>query len=212
MRLVLLGPPGAGKGTQADFIKEHYSIPHISTGDMLRAARQQQTSLGQQAEKYMESGQLVPDSIVVGIVKERLAQSDCAQGFLLDGFPRTVEQAQALEEAGIPLDAVISIEVPNAKLVERLSGRRICRNCGRTWHVQFNPPPRASTCDCGGELYQRSDDSSETVMQRLDVYEKQTSPLKAWYAKKDLLVVVDGDQKIEQVFSNILTALGASAQ
>ena len=210
MRLVLLGPPGAGKGTQADYIKEHFGIPHISTGDMLRAARQERTPLGLEAEKYMEAGKLVPDQVVVGIVTERLAQPDCAHGFLLDGFPRTVEQALALEEADTQIDAVISIEVPRDSLVSRLSGRRICRQCGRAWHVEFNPPPAPTTCQCGGELFQRSDDSSETVQARLDVYLQQTSTLKEWYSQRDLLVTVNGDQGIEQVFSEILEKLGAT--
>ncbi|HOB34580.1 MAG: adenylate kinase [Firmicutes bacterium] len=210
MRLVLLGPPGAGKGTQAELIKEHFNIPHISTGDMLRAARAAKTPLGQQAEKYMEAGELVPDDIVVGIVAERLAQPDCQNGFLLDGFPRTVEQALALERTNTRVDAVISIEVPRDILVERLSGRRICRQCGRAWHVQFNPPPSLQRCQCGGELYQRSDDQPETVRQRLDVYEAQTSPLKDWYRQRGLLVAVDGNQPIEAVFADILSALGVS--
>lgn len=210
MRLVLLGPPGAGKGTQAETIKEHFGIPHISTGDMLRAARAQRTPLGQEAEKYMEAGQLVPDQVVVGIVHERLSQPDCEHGFLLDGFPRTVEQAVALEQAETKLDAVISIEVPQDILVQRLSGRRICRQCGRAWHVEFNPPPNPQVCDCGGELYQRSDDRQETVQERLDVYVEQTSPLKEWYANRNLLVTIDGNQEISQVFADILNALGVT--
>lgn len=210
MRLILLGPPGAGKGTQADLIKKQFDIPHISTGDMLRAARQQRTALGVEAEQYMEAGKLVPDSVVVGIVSERLAEADCSQGFLLDGFPRTVEQAKALEEANTQIDAVISIEVPRDLLVERLSGRRICRTCGKAWHTQFNPPPQDSTCDCGGELFQRSDDNSETVRERLDVYLEQTSPLKGWYSQRDLLVTIDGNQEIEKVFADILDALGVA--
>lgn len=210
MRLVLLGPPGAGKGTQADLIKSHFDIPHISTGDMLRKARADRTSLGRQAEEYMEAGQLVPDEIVVGIVAERLAQPDCRNGYLLDGFPRTVEQALALEEAKAKVDAVISIEVPSELLVARLSGRRICRQCGRAWHVEFNLPPQENTCACGGQLYQRSDDSSNTVKERLDVYASQTSPLKDWYARRNLLVSVDGNQSIEKVFAEIIASLGAT--
>jgi adenylate kinase len=210
MRLILLGPPGAGKGTQAELIKEHFQIPHISTGDMLRAARKERTPLGQKAEKYMEAGQLVPDEVVVGIVAERLAQPDCSQGFLLDGFPRTVEQAKALEAANTEIDAVLSIEVPRALLVERLSGRWICRSCGKAWHTVFNPPPQSQFCDCGGELYQRSDDNRETVQERLDVYLEQTSPLKDWYGQRNLLIPIDGDQAIEEVFAVILNALGVS--
>ncbi len=208
MRLVLLGPPGAGKGTQAELIKEHFFIPHISTGDMLREARKNQTELGRKAEKYMEAGQLVPDSVVIGIVKERLSAPDCNKGFLLDGFPRTVKQAVALEESGVVLDGVINIQVPRQLLIERLSGRRICRQCGKAWHVEFNPPPEG-ICDCGGELYQRSDDSSETVSQRLDVYLEQTSPLVQWYEEKGLLQAIDGNQSIDEVFAAILAALEA---
>lgn len=208
MRLVLLGPPGAGKGTQAELVKNHFEIPHVSTGDMLREARRKKTPLGCQAEEYMEAGELVPDSIVIGIVQERLNAPDCQNGFLLDGFPRTVEQAQALEENEIPLDAVVYIRVPREQLIIRLTGRRICRACGKAWHTQFNPPP-GDRCDCGGELYQRSDDASDTVSQRLDVYLAQTSPLIEWYDKRNLLVTVDGNQDIDAVFTAILTALGA---
>lgn len=210
MRIVLLGPPGAGKGTQAELIKKHFGIPHISTGDMLRAARTARTPLGLEAEKYMVSGKLVPDAVVVGIVLERLTQDDCQQGFLLDGFPRTVEQALALETAEILIDAVISIDVSRDRLIHRLSGRRICRQCGLAWHMEFNPPPNPKTCQCGGELYQRNDDSIETVQKRLDVYLEQTSPLVQWYTKKDLLASVNGDQPIESVFSEILQVLGAA--
>lgn len=209
MRLILLGPPGAGKGTQAALIKEHFAIPHISTGDMLRTARKQRTPLGKQAEKYMDAGQLVPDEIVVGLVTERLQQADCARGFLLDGFPRTVEQATALEQAGTQIDHCLSIEVPREELIARLSGRRICLSCGRAWHLQFNPPPEPSACQCGGELYQRSDDSVATVHERLDVYAELTRPLKDWYDKRGLLISIDGNQEIDRVFANILDALGA---
>ncbi|MTI94211.1 MAG: adenylate kinase [Firmicutes bacterium] len=210
MRLILLGPPGAGKGTQAELIRDHFKIPHISTGDMLREARRQKTELGKKAQSYMDSGQLVPDEVVVGIVRERLSQPDCAQGFLLDGFPRTVEQALALEQAEVELDAAVSIEVPRELLLKRLTGRRICRECGRAWHVEFNPAPSGDTCECGGELYQRSDDTSETVGSRLDVYERQTSPLKGWYQERGLLSEVDGNQAIDRVFADILSVLGAA--
>lgn len=208
MRLVLLGPPGAGKGTQAQFIAQHYQIPHISTGDMLRAARQQGTPLGLDAAQYMEAGDLVPDSIVIGIVDERLAKPDCQQGFLLDGYPRTVDQAVALEHVG--LSAVISLEVPEAELISRLSGRRICQQCEKAWHLLFNPPPQEGACQCGGQLYQRSDDSEETVGARLEVYGAQTSPLKEWYAQRDLLLTINGNQEIDKVFADILAALGES--
>lgn len=208
MRLVLLGPPGAGKGTQAELVKDHFKVPHVSTGDMLREARRNKTALGRQAEKYMEAGELVPDSIVIGVVQERLSAPDCQNGFLLDGFPRTVEQARALEENGIPLDAVVYIQVPRKQLIKRLTGRRICKACGKAWHTDFNPPP-GNRCDCGGELYQRSDDASDTVNQRLDVYLAQTSPLIAWYDERNLLVTVDGNQDIDAVFTTIITDLGA---
>lgn len=208
MRLVLLGPPGAGKGTQAELIKNHFNIPHVSTGDMLREARHNKTQLGRQAEKYMEAGELVPDSVVIGIVQERLAAPDCKRGFLLDGFPRTVEQAQALEDSRVQLDAVINIQVHRDLLVKRLSGRRICKQCGKAWHMEFNPP-FGHRCDCGGELYQRSDDASDTVNQRLDVYLAQTSPLIQWYQQRNLLITIDGAQNIDVVFAAILAALGA---
>lgn len=206
MRLVLLGPPGAGKGTQAQLIANHYGIPHISTGDMLRAARKRGTVLGKKAAAYMDAGELVPDEIVIGIVGERLELEDCQQGFLLDGYPRTIQQAAALESVG--LDAVISLEVPPQFLVTRISGRRICQRCEKAWHVNFNPPPTEDTCQCGGQLIQRSDDKEETVKARLQVYDRQTSPLKDWYAQRSLLVTIDGNQAIEAVFSGILLALG----
>lgn len=208
MRLVLLGPPGAGKGTQAQFIAQHFQIPHISTGDMLRSARKQGTPLGLEAAHYMDAGDLVPDSIVIGIVDERLAQPDCKRGFLLDGYPRTVDQAVALEHVG--LTAVISLEVPDEELISRLSARRICRQCEKAWHLAFNPPPQEGTCQCGGQLYQRSDDTEETVRARLEVYAAQTSPLKDWYAQRDLLLTINGYQGIDEVFADILAALGES--
>lgn len=206
MRLVLLGPPGAGKGTQAQLISDHYGIPHISTGDMLRAARKRGTALGKKAAEYMDAGDLVPDEVVIGIVGERLELEDCRQGFLLDGYPRTIQQATALESAG--LDAVINLEVPAEFLVTRISGRRICRQCEKAWHMTFNPPPAEDTCQCGGRLTQRLDDKEETVKARLQVYDQQTSPLKDWYAKRNLLATVNGNQAIEAVFTDILDALG----
>ncbi|GAW90889.1 adenylate kinase [Calderihabitans maritimus] len=213
MRLLLMGPPGAGKGTQAEGLIEKLKVPHISTGDMFRKAIKEGTELGRKAKEYMDAGQLVPDEVTVGIVKERLQEPDCQQGFLLDGFPRTVAQAEALDkilsELDMNLDAVINIEVPREKLIERLTGRRVCRNCGATYHVIFNPPSEPGKCDnCGGELYQRSDDTEETVANRLDVYKKQTEPLIAFYEGKGLLKRINGDQSIEKVLVDIGEALG----
>ena len=213
MRIVLLGPPGSGKGTQAEFITEKLGVPHISTGDMFRKAIEEGTELGKEAKKYLDSGQLVPDEITVGIVKERLNKSDCEKGFLLDGFPRTVAQAEALDgilkEKDTGLDAVININVPREELLKRLTGRRICRNCGATYHIIFNPPAVENTCDkCGGELYQRKDDTEETIINRLEVYKKQTEPLIQYYKEKGLLKDIDGGQSIEEVTKEIGLSLG----
>ncbi len=209
-----MGPPGAGKGTQAEVLTEKLKIPHISTGDMFRKAIKDGTELGKKAKEYMDAGKLVPDEVTVGIVKERLGESDCGQGFLLDGFPRTVNQAEALDEIlkqlRIKLDAVINIEVPREKLLDRLTGRRICKDCGATYHVTFNQPQEANNCDvCGGELYQRSDDTAETVANRLDVYAKQTQPLIEFYQKQGLLADINGDQKISAVLKEIGERLGS---
>nr|WP_207732320.1 adenylate kinase [Heliobacterium chlorum] len=211
-----MGPPGAGKGTQAELLVKHFAIPHISTGDMFRAAIKNGTELGQKAKAYMDAGQLVPDEVTIGIVRERLAQDDCQQGFLLDGFPRTVPQADALDETlkqlTMNLDAVIDIQVTHEKLIERLTGRRICRQCGATYHVVFNPPAAESKCDkCGGELYQRSDDSRETAENRLDVYNKQTQPLIDYYQAKGLYKRINGEQEMPAVFQDICAALGRDA-
>ncbi|MGI6065804.1 MAG: adenylate kinase [Bacillota bacterium] len=213
MRIILLGPPGAGKGTQAEVLVKKLSIPHISTGDMFRNAIKEGTDLGKKAKEYMDSGQLVPDEVTVGIVRERISQDDCGSGFLLDGFPRTVAQAEALDEIlaemKTQLDAVISIEVPSEKLVTRLTGRRVCRKCGATYHMEFNPPGQDGICNkCGGELYQRSDDTEETVLSRLNVYEKQTAPLIQYYNQKGLLKRIDGDKPIDQVLVKIGESLG----
>ncbi|NYE58108.1 adenylate kinase [Carboxydothermus ferrireducens] len=212
MKLLIMGPPGAGKGTQAEKIVKEFGITHISTGDMFRAALKNQTPLGLKAKEYMDKGELVPDEIVIAMVEERISAPDCAKGFLLDGFPRTIPQAEALDkklsEMGITLDGVINIEVPREELIERLTGRRVCRQCGATYHVKFNPPKVEGVCDaCGGELYQRSDDSLETVSNRLDVYEAQTAPLKDYYAKTGLLKNIDGTKSIEEVFVSIKNAL-----
>ncbi len=213
MRVILMGPPGAGKGTQADLLINKLGILHISTGDMFRKALKEKTSLGLEAKKYMDAGELVPDNVTVGIVKERLAEPDCTKGFLLDGFPRTIPQADALgstlEELGVSLDKVINIAVDRDVLLQRLTGRRVCKECGATFHVAFNPPKAKDVCDdCGGGLYQRSDDTVETVNNRLLVYEEQTAPLIDYYRKKDLLLEVNGDQEVEQVTDDILRALG----
>lgn len=215
MKLILLGPPGAGKGTQAKMLTERFGIPQISTGDILRAAVRERTPMGVQAKGYMDAGALVPDEVVVGIVRERLQQSDCDRGFILDGFPRTVPQADALgvtlAAMGKDLDAVVSLAVDVEALVVRLTGRRTCRSCGRGYHVAFDPPRRDGVCDgCGGELYQRDDDREETIRNRLAVYQGQTAPLISYYERARLLQTVDGMQEIGEVGRRILALLPAS--
>ncbi len=212
MRAILMGPPGAGKGTQAEMLIEHFKIPHISTGDMFRAAIKEQTPLGLKAKEYMDAGSLVPDEVTIGIVADRLAQADCSNGFLLDGFPRTAAQADALakilSDLNMGLDGVINIEVDDAILLERLTGRRVCKQCAGTFHTVFNPPRDLGVCDkCGGELYQRSDDTLETAQNRLKVYNDQTEPLIAYYSDQGLLKRIQGEQDIEQVFRDILDVL-----
>lgn len=212
MRLILMGPPGAGKGTQAEMLTKHYKIPHISTGDMFRAAIKEGTPLGMKAKSYLDTGALVPDEVTIGIVAERLAQADCSNGFLLDGFPRTAAQADALtkilSDLNMGLDGVVNIELDDDILLERLTGRRVCRQCSATYHVIFKPPRDDDKCDkCGGELYQRSDDSLETSQNRLKVYNDQTEPLIAYYSEQGLLRRIQGDQEIEEVFQDIIDAL-----
>lgn len=212
MRLVLLGPPGAGKGTQASAIVEKYNIPHISTGDIFRANIKEGTALGQEAKAYMDKGLLVPDELVVSIVKDRLLKDDCREGFLLDGFPRTVGQAEALDseldKMGIKLDRVININADPEILIERAVGRRICRECGATYHVKYNPPKVEGVCDKdGGELYQRDDDTEETVTTRINVYMEQTEPLIDYYKNQGLLLNVDGTKTIDEVFVDITSGL-----
>ncbi|MFC4355360.1 adenylate kinase [Chryseomicrobium palamuruense] len=208
MNIVLMGLPGAGKGTQADKIVEKYEIPHISTGDMFRAAIKNQTALGLEAKSFMDQGALVPDEVTIGIVRERLSQADCAKGFLLDGFPRTVPQAKALDTTLADLEKsvehVINIQVEQEELIKRLTGRRICKECGTAYHLVFNPPQKDGVCDKdGGELYQRADDNPETVTNRLEVNMKQTQPLLDFYGDKGVLTNIDGQQHITKVFADI---------
>ena len=208
MRLVLLGPPGAGKGTQASAIVDKYNIPHISTGDIFRANIKEGTGLGKEAKDYMDKGLLVPDELVVSIVKDRLTKDDCKEGFLLDGFPRTVNQAQALDselhKMDTKLDRVININASAEILIERAVGRRICKECGATYHIKFNPPKVAGICDIdGGVLYQRDDDNVETVSTRINVYMEQTEPLIAYYKEQNLLLDVDGTKSIDTIFETI---------
>jgi adenylate kinase len=212
MRLILMGPPGAGKGTQAEPLANHFKVPHISTGDMFRSALKEQTTLGLKAKEYMDSGSLVPDELTIGIVAERLKKTDCQNGFLLDGFPRTAAQADALAriltEMDLNLNGVIYIDVDNDILLERLTGRRVCKQCSATYHIVFAPPITSGRCDkCGGELYQRDDDTLQTVENRLQVYNDQTQPLLDYYHKENLLIRIDGNQGIDRVFHDILKAL-----
>lgn len=212
MYILLMGPPGAGKGTQAAELVAKFQIPHISTGDMFRAAVKEGTELGKQAKACMDAGQLVSDSITIGIVKERLAKPDCHKGFILDGFPRTLEQASALDvtlaELRIKLDRVLNINVPVEDLISRLTGRRICKGCGATFHVTFNPSAAGSKCEkCDGELYQRADDTEETVTKRLTVYSDQTKPLIEYYEDHGLYTEIDGRQQIDKVLADIVTSL-----
>lgn len=214
MKLLIMGRPGAGKGTQAVNIREYYHIPHISTGDMFRAAIKNQTKLGLLAKSYMDQGALVPDEVTIGIVRERLSEDDCKKGFLLDGFPRTIAQAEALdkilESNGIKLDAVLDVNVPAEILIRRMVGRRVCKTCGATYHVEFNAPKVEGICDnCGSKLIQRADDTKETAVNRLKVYDQQTAPLLEFYRKKNLLKTVNGDQPLSKVFEDIKVVLGA---
>ena len=212
MNLILLGPPGAGKGTQAKNLVKRYSIPQISTGDILRSAVKEQSPMGIKAKGYMDSGALVPDEVVVGIVDERLDKSDCVSGFILDGFPRTVAQANALkamlEAKGRSLDHVVSISVEKSELLQRITGRRTCKSCGKGYHVLFEPPRTPGKCDeCGGDLFQRDDDQEETMAKRLDVYEAQTAPLIAYYDSESLLRSLPGTGTIDDIYQRIVTII-----
>ncbi len=213
MNIILLGPPGAGKGTQAKRLIDKYGIPQISTGDMLRAALKEGTPLGLEAKKYMDQGALVPDSVVIGLVRERIQKPDCAKGYMLDGFPRNVSQAEALDamlsELSQKIDHVVCIEVPSEELLGRLTGRRTCRACGAGFHIKFDPPKKDGVCDkCAGELYQRDDDNEATVSSRLKVYDDQTKPLIDYYSKQGKLRAVDGVGSMEEIFARITKVLG----
>lgn len=212
MNLILLGPPGAGKGTQAQRIIERFGIPQISTGDILRQAVKEGTSLGREAKSFMEKGELVPDEVVIGIIEERLKAKDCSSGFILDGFPRTPAQAEALEEIllrdGKSIDHVINIDVDSEELVHRITGRRTCRNCGMMFHILFHPPAKPGICDrCGGALFQRDDDREEIIRKRLSEYEKQTLPLIEYYKEKKLLRLIDGLGSEDKIFERIIKVL-----
>lgn len=208
MKLILLGAPGAGKGTQAEKICEKLHIPTISTGNIIRAALKNGTEMGLKAKAYMEAGQLVPDEVVIGIIKDRLKDDDCKNGFILDGFPRTIPQAQALVDMGIDIDKVIDIEVPDEKIIARMSGRRVCSKCANSYHMEYKKPKVDGICDaCGGELVQRKDDAPETVLARLEEYHKMTEPLKGFYDKLGKLKVVEGQEDVSDTTSLVFAAL-----
>lgn len=217
MYILLMGPPGAGKGTQAEKLIREYGIPQISTGDMFRAAVKSGTALGKEAKSYMDKGALVPDSVTVGIVKERLAQDDCKKGWILDGFPRTTAQASALDailhDLGIQLTAVLDFNVNRDDLVKRVSGRLVCRQCGASFHKEFRPPKQEGVCDnCGGELYQRADDNEVTVRERLAVYDTSTKPLIDYYKVSGRYYEINGDQSMDKVFANVQAALKKASE
>ena len=208
MNLILLGAPGAGKGTQAEKICEKYGIPAVSTGNIIREALKNGTDMGLKAKSYIDAGKLVPDDIVIGIIKDRLSEDDCKNGFILDGFPRTIPQAEALDNMGIVIDKVVDIEVPDDKIAARLSGRRVCLKCGATYHLEFKKPAKEGACDgCGGELVQRKDDKPETVIDRLNVYHEQTEPLKDYYAKTGKLVIVEGQEEVAETTALVFKSL-----
>lgn len=209
MKLILLGPPGAGKGTQADILSKRLAIPTISTGNILRAAVKNGTPVGLKAKEYMDAGKLVPDEVIIGVISERLAEADCQKGYILDGVPRTIPQAEALEKAGIVFDAVVSIEITDQEIVDRMAGRRVCTACGAPFHVKNMPPKTEGVCDnCGGKLEARADDKPEVVRDRLAVYHKETAPLKDYYGERKLLKMVDNQPTVAATTTAILEALG----
>ena len=210
MKIILLGAPGAGKGTQAEVICNRYNIPAISTGNIIREALKTGTEMGLKAKSYMESGALVPDEVVIGIIKERIVKDDCKDGFILDGFPRTIPQAEALDKMGIVIDKVIDIEVPDEKIINRMSGRRVCEKCGASYHLEYKKPKVEGICDaCSGTLIQRKDDHPDTVKSRLDVYHSEKEPLKDYYEKQGKLTVVEGQEEIEDTTRLLIEALEA---
>ncbi len=208
MNIIFLGAPGAGKGTQAEIVSKKLAVPTVSTGNIIRAALKDETEMGLKAKEYIEAGKLVPDEVVIGIIKERLAQDDCAKGFILDGFPRTIPQAEALDEMGIVIDKVIDIEVPDECIADRMSGRRVCKACGSSYHTEYKKPAVEGICnECGGELVRRKDDAPETVLERLKVYHEETEPLKEYYAGKGKLAIVEGQEEVSDTTALTLKAL-----
>lgn len=208
MNLIFLGAPGAGKGTQAEIVSEKFNIPAVSTGNIIREAMKNGTEMGTKAQEFVQKGELVPDDVVIGIIKERLRESDCANGFILDGFPRTIPQAEALDKMGVVIDKVIDIEVPDDKIVTRMSGRRVCPNCGASYHIEYKKPAKDGVCNnCDSELIIRKDDKPEVVLDRLNVYHEQTEPLKDYYAKAGKLVIVEGQEEVKDTTALTLKAL-----
>lgn len=209
MKLILLGAPGAGKGTQAELICDHLNIPAISTGNMIREAMKNGTEMGKKAKSFVDAGNLVPDEVVIGIIQERLSEKDCANGFILDGFPRTIPQAEALDKMGVAIDTVLSIEVADEKIVKRMSGRRVCESCGASYHIEYKKPEVEGVCNaCGGNLICRKDDAPETVLDRLTVYHDQTEPLKGYYEKTGKLKIVEGQEELADTTALVFQALG----
>ena len=208
MNIIFLGAPGAGKGTQAEIVSEKLAIPTVSTGNIIRAALKNGTPMGLKAKEFIESGKLVPDEVVIGIIKDRLAEEDCANGFILDGFPRTIPQAEALDTMGIVIDKVIDIEVADEKIATRMGGRRVCKACGNSYHLEYKKPQNDGVCDaCGGELIQRKDDAPETVLERLKIYHQETEPLKDYYEKQGKLFIVEGQEEVSDTTALTLKAV-----